>query len=93
MAIGGLFTAVLFNVGKGLLAYYLGTVGVGSTYGAAGSLVAFVVWVYYSAQIFFFGAEFTKNYAETYGSMARHVGAGGPQLPTDPGYLTRQQSA
>ena len=47
---------------------YLGKASFGSTYGAAGSLVIVLVWVYYSAQIFFFGAEFTQVYAERYGS-------------------------
>ena len=68
---GAVVTALLFTIGRTLLAWYLGTVGVGSTYGAAGSLVALVVWVYYSAQIFFFGATFTRVYADTYGSLAR----------------------
>ena len=71
VATGAVVTALLFTIGKTLLAWYLGTVGVGSTYGAAGSLVALVVWVYYSAQIFFFGATFTRVYADTYGSLAR----------------------
>jgi membrane protein len=65
---GALVTAVLFTIGRALLAYYLATAGVGSTYGAAGSLVALVVWVYYSAQIFFFGAIFTRTYSELFGS-------------------------
>jgi len=69
--IGAFATSFLFSVGRGLLALYLSTVGVGSTYGAAGSLVALVVWVYYSAQIFFFGAVFTKVYADCFGSQAR----------------------
>lgn len=69
--IGATATAVLFDIGKGLLALYMGTAGIGSTYGAAGSVVALVVWVYYSAQIFFFGAIFTKVYAERFGSHAR----------------------
>ncbi len=69
--IGAAATAILFDIGKGLLAFYMGTAGVGSTYGAAGSVVALVVWVYYSAQIFFFGAIFTKVYAERFGSHAR----------------------
>jgi membrane protein len=63
-----LVTAILFTVGRSLLAFYMATAGVGSTYGAAGSLVALVVWVYYSAQIFFFGAVFTRVYAEYCGS-------------------------
>lgn len=70
VGIGAAFTAVLFTIGKGLLGLYLGTAGVGSTYGAAGSIVALVVWVYYSAQIFFFGAEFTRVYANSFGSYS-----------------------
>ena len=62
---GGAVTAILFSLGKTLLAIYLSTAGVGSAYGAAGSLVAFIVWVYYSAQIFFFGAVFTTIYADS----------------------------
>jgi membrane protein len=61
--IGAFGTAILFTVGKLLLGFYLGKASVGSSYGAAGSLVAVIVWVYYSAQIFFFGAEFTHVYA------------------------------
>ena len=62
--IGALFTAILFSVGKSLIGLYLGKASVGSAYGAAGSLVVLLVWVYYSSQIFFFGAEFTKVYSE-----------------------------
>jgi len=68
VGIGALFTAVLFTIGRMLLAFYLATAGVGSTYGAAGSIIALVVWVYYSAQIFFFGAVFTRVYADSCGS-------------------------
>src|ERR1700689_3969969 len=57
--IGGLFTAALFSLGKTLIGLYLGKAGIGSAYGEAGSLVVLVVWVYYSSQIFFFGAELT----------------------------------
>lgn len=67
-AIGAAVTAILFEIGKALLALYIVTAGVGSAYGAAGSVIALVVWVYYSAQIFFFGASFTRVYAETHGS-------------------------
>ena len=63
--VGAVGTALLFTIGKQLLGLYLGKASVGSTYGAAGSLVA-VVWIYYSAQIFFFGAEFTHVYAEAH---------------------------
>jgi membrane protein len=65
---GALFTAVLFTIGKAAIGIYLGKASVGSPYGAAGSLVALVVWVYYSAQILFFGAEFTQAYAARCGS-------------------------
>jgi membrane protein len=64
--IGALGTALLFTIGKFLLGLYLGKASVGSAYGAAGSLVAVIVWVYYSAQIFFFGAEFTRVYSDSH---------------------------
>ena len=60
---GATATAFLFTVGKSLLGLYLGKASPGSAYGAAGSLVVMVIWVYYSAQIFFFGAEFTHVHA------------------------------
>jgi membrane protein len=66
--IGAALTALLFTLGKFLLGLYLGRSGITSTYGAAGSLVALLVWVYYSAQIVFFGVEFTKAYANRFGS-------------------------
>jgi len=67
--VGAGLTAVLFTVGKFLIGLYLGTAGMGTTYGAAGSLAVFLVWVYYSSQIVFFGAEFTYVYAHGCGSM------------------------
>lgn len=69
--IGALFTSLLFNIGRLLIGLYLGTTSYGSTYGAAGSLIALLVWVNYSAQIFYLGAEFTQVYARRQGS---HVG-------------------
>jgi membrane protein len=66
--LGAAITALLFSGGKTLIGIYLGKAGVTSTYGAAGSLVAVLLWVYYSAQIFFLGAEFTQAYAQRYGS-------------------------
>lgn len=65
---GALFTSFLFSAGKILIGMYLGRASIGSTYGAAGSLVVLLLWVYYSAQIFFLGAEFTQAYAQTFGS-------------------------
>ncbi len=61
---GALFTAVLFMVGRFLIGFYISTTGTGSTYGAAGSLIVILVWVYYTAAILYFGAEFTQVYAE-----------------------------
>ena len=57
--IGGLMTAVVFTIGKYLIGLYLAKAAVGSAYGAAGFVVVVIVWVYYTAQIFFFGAKFT----------------------------------
>jgi membrane protein len=65
---GAAVTSALFAAGKVLIALYLGRVGVGSAFGAAGSLVMVMVWVYYSAQIFLLGAEFTRVYAHAHGS-------------------------
>jgi len=66
--LGAAVTALLFTVGKTLIAIYLGRTGVTSVYGAAGSLVLVLLWVYYSAQILFVGAEFTEVYSRRYGS-------------------------
>jgi len=68
---GAIFTGVLFVLGKFALGLYLGKSAVGSSYGAAGSLVVLLLLVYYSAQILFFGAEFTQVYARKHGSMAQ----------------------
>ena len=66
--VGGAVTAVLYTLGKFLLGLYLARSTVSSAYGAAGSLVVLLLWVYYSAQIIFLGAEFTQVYARKYGS-------------------------
>jgi membrane protein len=68
--VGATATALLFTLGKSLLGLYRGKASPGSAYGAAGSLVVMVVWVYYSAQIFFFGAEFTHVRAFEAGSSS-----------------------
>jgi membrane protein len=67
--IGALVTALLFTIGKAAIGWYLGRPGTTSAYGAAGSFVALLLWVYYSAQILFIGAEFTQVYAKAYGSQ------------------------
>lgn len=66
--LGASVTALLFTIGKTLLALYLGRAGVASVYGAAGSFVLVLLWIYYSAQIMFIGAEFTEVYSRRYGS-------------------------
>jgi len=67
--IGAAFTAGLFTLGKYAIGIYLGNSAVASSFGAAGSLIALLLWVYYSAQIFFFGAECTRQYALGFGSL------------------------
>lgn len=67
--VGAIVTAALFEVGKFLIGLYIGKTGVASGFGAAGSLAIVFVWVYYSAQIFLLGAEFTWAYAKRFGSM------------------------
>ena len=69
--IGAAVTALLFTIGRTLIGLYLGNAAVGSAYGAAGSLVVLLVWVFYSAQILLFGAEFTQVYTRRYGSRIR----------------------
>jgi membrane protein len=81
--LGAAVTALLFTVGKSLLGIYLGKASFGSSYGAAGSLVVLVVWVYYSAQILFLGAEFTQV-------RARHRGR--TLEPTDKAVAASQPS-
>ncbi|MBE9145073.1 MULTISPECIES: YihY/virulence factor BrkB family protein [Planktothrix] len=66
--IGAMITALFFTLGKSLIGMYLGSSSFSSTYGAAGSLVIFLTWIYYSVQILFFGAEFTQVYTRHYGS-------------------------
>ena len=66
--LGAFVTAGLFSLGKFLIGLYLGNSAVASSFGAAGSLVLLLLWIYYSAQILFFGAEFTQVYANNYGS-------------------------
>lgn len=72
--VGAIFTALLFALGKWMIGLYVGHSGVTSGFGAAGSLVVVLVWVYYSAQIFLLGAEFTWVYANMFGSR-RTAGA------------------
>lgn len=68
VGMGAIMTSILFAIGRSLLGWYLGQTSFASTYGAAGSLIVLLAWVYYSAQILFLGAEFTEVYARKYGS-------------------------
>lgn len=77
--IGAVFTAGLFSLGKYAITLYLGTSGVASSFGAAGSLIALLLWVYYSAQIFLLGAEFTRQYALEFGSLRQMTPRGIPR--------------
>ena len=69
--VGAITTALLFTIGKFLIGLYLGRGSLGSAYGAAGSLIVFLAWVFYSAQILLFGAELTQVYARKYGKKIR----------------------
>ena len=83
--LGAAVTSALFSVGKFLIGLYLGRSEVGTVFGAAGSLAILLIWIYYSAQILFFGAEFTQVYANRYGS----------KIVPDPGMvkITEQERA
>jgi membrane protein len=68
VALGAMITSLLFMLGKHLIGLYFANANLGSTYGAAGSPVVILLWMYYSSQLFFWGAEFSKVYAKTLGS-------------------------
>ena len=68
--LGSVITAILFSVGKFVIGLYLGNSAIASSYGAAGSLVVILVWIYYSAQILLFGAEFTRLHAAPSNTLA-----------------------
>ena len=70
VAIGAVASTILFEGGKYAIAFYIGQSNVASSYGAAGALIVLLVWIYYSAQIFLLGAEFSRAYAKRYGSHA-----------------------
>jgi membrane protein len=69
--LGAALTAILFAIGKFILGIYLGSGAAGSAYGAASSLITLLLWIFYSAQILLFGAEFTQVYSTTYGSQVQ----------------------
>lgn len=71
--VGAAVTAVLFTFGKLVMGFYIAHVAPVALYGTASAFIAVLTWVYYSALVFYFGAEFTKAYADTYGSYAKHL--------------------
>ncbi|MBS1153656.1 MAG: ribonuclease [Myxococcaceae bacterium] len=79
--LGAGVTAGLFNIGKFLIGLYLGKSSVASSYGAAGSFAVLLLWIYYSTMVLFLGAEFTRVYATTFGSLKAHP----PREPKRPG--------
>ena len=99
VSVGAVVTALLFTIGKTLIGMYIGRSGVASGFGAAASLVAVIVWVYWSAQIFLYGAEFTWVYARRVGSLRGRVDlepalpAGGRPIPSrrSPGGLAPER--
>ena len=82
VGIGALVTAFLFSIGKYLIGLYIGKSALASGFGAAGSLAVLLAWVYYSAQIFLFGAEFTWAYAHAFGSRQDDAAAASTAAPT-----------
>ncbi|WP_292279955.1 YihY/virulence factor BrkB family protein, partial [Mesorhizobium sp.] len=87
VGVGALVTALLFTIGKSLIGWYIGTSAIATSYGAAGALMVVLVWVYYSAQIFLFGAEITRAYSLRRGSrpdLAPAVAADPPAAATAP---------
>jgi membrane protein len=80
--VGAAGTAALFVIGKFLIGLYLGNASISSSYGAAGPVVIMILWIYYSAQILFLGAEFTQVYANQYGSRV---------IPTENAELVSEQ--
>lgn len=83
VAVGALVTAILFTIGKFLIGLYIGKSAVASHFGSAGTLVVAIVWIYYSSQIFFFGAELTCAYSLSHGSRRQEVAAANSDFSSD----------
>jgi len=81
---GAIGTSVLFVIGQSLIGLYLGKAGIASGYGAAGSILVLLVWIYYSSMIFLFGAELTRVFAESHGSRAGSRAADAAPAPPEP---------
>ncbi len=97
VTVGAAITAALFSAGKYLIGLYLGRMTIGGAYGAAGSFVVLLIWVYYSALICFFGAEFTRVYAQRYGARiepeAHAVRIDSEEDSTIPSQKTKRETA
>ena len=78
VTVGAVVTAFLFTIGKSLIGWYIGSSKVATSYGAAGALMVVLLWVYYSAQVFLLGAEFTKAWAGLQGSEAAQAALAQP---------------
>jgi membrane protein len=76
--LGAVLTALLFEIGKSAIAFYIGKQGLESTYGAAASIIVVLIWVYYTSQIILMGAEVTHAFATHYGSIKARSGAATP---------------
>ena len=87
--IGGLVTALLFSLGKSLIGLYLGKASIGTEYGEAGSLVVVVVWIYYSSQIFYFGAELTHVLSQDRATRSRNARSHNASIVTGRSKLSR----
>ena len=81
--LGSLLTAVLFGIGKFLIGLYIGRSDVVTDFGAAGTIIVTILWVYYSSQIFFFGAEFTRAYSTAHGSKSLESAANSEFIPAN----------
>ena len=81
VGVGAIVTALLFDIGKALIGLYIGRSTVASSFGAAGALAVVLLWVYYSAQVFLLGAEFTRAWAERHGSQQDKLDLKGPPAP------------
>jgi membrane protein len=89
--LGSLLTSLLFVVGKTLIGLYLGRTSIASAYGAAGSLVVILLWVYYSALIFFFGAEFTRVHSRQFRTSRAKPEPGAERVPEGQGGAVAQR--
>jgi membrane protein len=83
--IGAAVTSLLFTIGKTLIGLYIGKTALASSFGAAGTFVVVIVWVYYSSLVFLLGAEFTHSYARSHGSLYRAANAESPAKGRAPG--------